>query len=140
PGPYRDQVPLAFRVEATPPEALKGARLVRRDDGRNWLCEVRVAPPRDKALVRWEALVLAGGRAAAALPPAPKPEVPKEAEPWARPSGCVQSDDSAIKAKAEELAHGTDDVGEYARRVIRFTTLNPYRRQFAFTLDAKDAL
>jgi hypothetical protein len=65
--------------------------------------------------------------------------VPKEAEPWLRPAGCVQSDDPDIRAKAEELARGTADVGEYARRVTRFTTLNPYRG-FAATLSARDAL
>lgn len=140
PGAYRDQVPLAFRIEVKPPEALKGSRWVRRDDGLNWLCEVDVAPPGDKAMVRWEALVLVGGRPTKALPAAKEPEVPKEAELWLRPAGCVQSDDPDIRAKAAELAQGAPDVGEYARRVIRFTTLNPYQAKYCKTLDARDAL
>jgi transglutaminase-like putative cysteine protease len=140
PGPYRDQLPLAFRVAADPPAALTAARLVRRDDGVNWLCEVAVAPPGDKALVRWEALVLVGGKAAAALPPAPKPEAPVGAAPWVRATGCVQSDDPDIRAKAEELTRGAADVAEYARRVIRFTTMNPLRWELCRTLSASDAL
>jgi hypothetical protein len=139
PGPYRDQVPVAFRVEVDPPEALKAAKWVPRDDGLNWLCEVRVAP-QDTVLVRWEALVLVGDRPAVALPPAVEPEVPAEAAKWARPGGCVQSNDPAVRAKAEELARGAADIGEYARRVIRFTTLNPYRADIPGNLDARSAL
>jgi hypothetical protein len=140
PGTYRDQVPLAFRIEVQPPDALKGSRLIRRADGMNWLCEVEVAPPKDKAMVRWEALVFVGGRPTEALPRARKPEVPEETQKWTRSAGCVQSDDPGIQAKAAALAEGTDDVGEYASRVIRFTTMNPYRAELCRTLDARGAL
>jgi Transglutaminase-like superfamily len=84
--------------------------------------------------------VLVGDRPAVKLPPAAKAEAPKEAEPWVRAGGCVQCTDPGIRAKAAELANGTDDVGAYARRVIKFTTNNPIRPQFMKTLDAKDSL
>lgn len=140
PGVDRDQVPLALRLEVQPAEALTASRWVRRADGRNWLLEVDVAPPGDRVLVRWEALVFVGGRPPAALPPAAAPAAPEEAAAWLRSTGCVQSDDPGVRAKAEELARGTTDVGEYARRVARFTTLNPYRGELLRALDARDAL
>src|SRR5207249_3215793 len=68
------------------------------------------------------------------------PEAPREAEAWLRSAGCVQADDADVKAKAEELAQGTDDIGEYARRVIHFTTRNPLRMRLLKSLDARDAL
>jgi hypothetical protein len=52
----------------------------------------------------------------------------------------VQSADPDIKAKAEELAKGTDDIETYAKRVIEFTTRNPMRPELFGALDAKNAL
>src|SRR5581483_6570692 len=140
PGTYRDQVPLDFVVTSTPANVIKGYRLVQREDGLNWLCEVRVAPPKEGALIRWEALVLVGDRAAEALPKATEPSVPEEAKPWLKSTGCVQSDDPAIRAKAEELARGAPDLEAYARRVIQFTGNNPVKANSYWTLDARSGL
>jgi transglutaminase-like putative cysteine protease len=141
PGTYRDQVPLTFDLQVEPPGALKGYRWERRPDGRNWLCQVRVLPSQEGALVRWEALVLVGGRLDDPLPRAAEPQAPEEAASWRRSTACVQSDDPAIRAKAEELAAGADDVEAYARRVIGFTRRHRGKDDVAFdALDARKAL
>jgi len=141
PGTYRDQVPLTFDVHVEPPGALKSYRWVRRADQRNWLCEVTVAPTKEGALVRWEALVLVGRGKNDPLPRADRPEAPEEAAPWTRSTACVQSDDPAIRDKANELAKGTEGVEPYARRVIEFTSHNQGKAGVAFdALDARKAL
>jgi hypothetical protein len=141
PGTYRDQVPLTFDLKVEPPGALKGYRWVRRPDGRNWLCEVTVAPTQKGAVVRWEALVLVGRGQDAPLPRADRPEAPEEAAPWTRSTACVQSDDPAIRDKAKELAEGTEGVEPYARRVIEFTAHHQGRDGVAFdALDARKGL
>jgi hypothetical protein len=140
PGTYRDQVPLSFSVTCQPPVALKGYRWRRRDDGLNWLCEVTVAPPKNGAVVRWESVVLVDDHKPVNLPAAPKPEVPEEAKRWTLSTGCVQSKDTDICAKAQELAKGVTDVGEYARRVNHFVATNPLRMNQFWKLDARSAL
>jgi hypothetical protein len=133
-------VPLAFSLKVTPPTALQGCTWRKREDGLNWLCDVKLAPPKGGANVRWEALVLVGDRPAAPLPPAPKPEVPKDAERWLRSTACVQSSDPAVRAKAEDLAQDVHDVGELARRVVRFTAQNPLNSSKFTDLGARSAL
>ncbi len=141
PGTYRDQVPLSFELRVEPPGALKKYRWVRRPDGRNWLCEVTIAPTEQGALVRWEALVLVGRGKDERLPRASRPEAPDEAAPWKRSTACVQSDDPAIRDKAQELAKGTEGVEAYARRVIEFTAHHQGKQGVAFdALDARKAL
>jgi transglutaminase-like putative cysteine protease len=141
PGTYRDQVPLSFDVQVEPVAALKSYRFVRRRDGRNWLCEVTVAPTQAGALVRWEALVLVGRGQHDSLPRAAQPAAPEEAAPWTRSTACVQSDDPAIRDRAKELAQGTEGVEPYARRVIEFTAGHQGKDDVAFdALDARKAL
>jgi peptidyl-prolyl cis-trans isomerase A (cyclophilin A) len=140
PGTYREQAPIDFVVRANPPNALKSYRLRRRGDGLNWLCEVHVAPPKDGAVVRWEALVLVGDRTAEPLPKAVEPEVPEAGRPWLKNTHCVQSDDPAIKAKADDLAKDTSDVESYARKVIAFTGNVPVDMKKFVSLDARNAL
>jgi len=141
PGTYRDQVPLTFDVKVEPPGALKSYRWVRRPDGRNWLCEVTVAPTEQGALVRWEALVLVGRGKDVPLPEAARAEAPGEAAPWTRSTACVQSDDAAIRDEAQELAKGTDGVEAYARRVIEFTAHHKGKEGVPFdALDARKGL
>jgi len=141
PGTYRDQVPLTFDVKVEPPGALKSYRWVRRPDGRNWLCEVTVAPTQEGALIWWEALVLVGRGKDAPLPRADRPEAPAEAAPWTRSTACVQSDDPAIRDKAKELAKGTEGVEPYARRVIEFTAHHQGKEGVPFdALDARKGL
>ena len=141
PGTYRDQVPLTFDVHVEPSGALKSYRWVRRSDQRNWLCEVTVAPAQKGALVRWEALVLVGPGKNDPLPRADKPEAPQDAAPWTRSTACVQSDDPAIREKANDLAKGTEGVEAYARRVIDFTSHHQGKADVAFdSLDARKGL
>jgi hypothetical protein len=124
PGTYREQVPLSFTVRTQPPTALLGWRWRLRPDGINWLCEVTVAPPKNGAIVKWESYVLVGERQNGPLALGLKPEAPPEAVAWTRSTACVQSDDPAIKAKAQELAKGTHGVAAYVKRVIAFTAAN----------------
>jgi len=141
PGTYRDQVPLTFDLKVEPPRALQSYRWVRRPDGRNWLCEVTVAPTEQGALVRWEALVLVGRGKDVPLPEAARAEAPGEAAPWTRSTACVQSDDAAIRDEAQELAKGTDGVEAYARRVIEFTAHHKGKEGVPFdALDARKGL
>ncbi len=111
PGTYRDQLPINFALNVSPPEALRGYVWRLRKDGINWICEVKVAPPKEGAIVQWEALVLVTHQTPSDLPIAERPEVPKEHKSWTRRAGCVQADDPRIKAKAEELTQGTTDIG-----------------------------
>jgi hypothetical protein len=141
PGTYRDQVPLTFDVHVEPPGAIKSYRWVRRADGRNWLCEVTVAPKQQGALIEWEALVLVGPGKNGSLPKADRPQAPEEAAPWTRSTACVQSADAAIRARATDLADGTQGIEAFARRVIKFTSRNQGKPGVAFdTLDARKGL
>jgi transglutaminase-like putative cysteine protease len=141
PGTYRDQVPLTFDLHVEPPAALKGYRWVRRSDLRNWLCEVTVAPTQEGALVQWEGLVLVDRGKSDPLPRADQPETPEEAKPWTRSTACVQSDDPAIRDKANELAKGTEGLEAYSRRVIEFTSHHKGKPGVAFdALDARKGL
>jgi hypothetical protein len=72
----------------------------------------------------------------------PKAKViaPPDVARWTRSTVCVQSDDPAIRAKAELLASGTDDVESYARKVMAFTSTNRGTGAKFDALDAKQAL
>jgi hypothetical protein len=141
PALTRDQVPLTFTVVAEPAAALRSFRWRLREDGRNRLCDVTLQASPAGVSVRWEALVLVGGRADAPLPAAAAAEAPEEAAAWLRATACVQSGDPAIVGKAKELAEGADGVEGYVRRVIAFTSQNRGRPGVAFdALDARKAL
>jgi hypothetical protein len=139
PGTYPEQVPLTFDLHVNPPDALKGFKWRLRDDGNNWLLDVYVAPPETGAGIRWESLVLVGGKArTAALPMATEPDVPEWAAKWTAPTACVQSEDSRIRLKAEELARiAGDQIAAYVAAVIAFTATN---RGDGSRLKSQDAL
>ena len=59
---------------------------------------------------------------------------------WLRSNGCIQSDDSGIRAKAKELSEGASDLESYARKVIAFTSANRGTGAKFDSLDAKKAL
>jgi len=149
------QVPLTFEVVADPPEALKGWRWRKREDGVNWLCEADVAPGPGGATVRWTSLVLVeltdvnqrvDWAPLPSLSSVPMPEkghaldVPDEAKPWLRSTACVQSADEDVARKAEDLVSGVTDVKSYVRNVIAFTKANEGRGKPFVSLDAKTAL
>ncbi len=140
PGIYREQVPLDFRLTATPAGALQGYRFARRPDGRNWVCVARVTPPKKGAMLNWQSDVLVFERTVALLPKMARPEVPAEAAPWTRATACVQSGDPAIQAKAHDLAQGDPDVETYVRRVIAFTSTNRGTGAKFDSLDAAKAI
>jgi transglutaminase-like putative cysteine protease len=140
PGTYREQVPLSFTVQTQPPSALRSFRWVLRPDGINWLCEVTVAPPAKGAIVKWESYVLVGARKDGPMSIGLKPEVPPEAAAWTHSTACVQSDDPAIRAKAEELAKGAHGIASYVKRVIAFTSTNQGKGAPFDRLDARRAL
>ncbi len=69
------------------------------------------------------------------------PKHPRKRQPWTRSTACVQSDDPAIREKANELAKGTEGVEAYARRVIEFTAHHQGKEGVPFdTLDARKGL
>jgi Transglutaminase-like superfamily len=141
PGEYRDQIPLTFRVNATPSSALLSYRLQEREDGRNWLCEVRVRPPLDGVTLKWDSMVLVCDRPVPVLPKVNNPEVPHEASPWIQSTACVQSNDPAIRSMAASLGSNGNDLEDYARRVLSFTSQNKGKVGEEFNaLDAKRAL
>ena len=77
PGEYREQIPLTFNVATSPQSALVNYSIHKRDDGRNWLCEVTVRPPSSGATVGRDSLVLVKPRKEPALAkamPASSPE------------------------------------------------------------------
>lgn len=139
PGTYRDQVPLSFEVKAEPAKAMTGYKLRPREDGLNWVCEVMVDTD-GPVTVWWEAAVLVTDRKPAALPEATAPEVLPAAERWVRPTGCVQSDDPGVTGRADELARGTPDIGEYARKVTEWVAKNRGTGRPFTTLDAAAAV
>jgi hypothetical protein len=140
PSTQAGQIPLAFDVVCDPPDALRGFRWVRRDEGLNWSCELKIDAPVRGAAVRWEALVLVPGPKRCALPKAKEAEAPHETRQWLRSTACVQSDDAGIAAKAAELAEGTRDIEAYVRRVVEFTQANGGSFETAKTVDARAAL
>jgi transglutaminase-like putative cysteine protease len=139
PGTYRDQVPLSFEVKAEPAKAMKGYKLRQREDGLNWVCDVFVDAD-GPVTVWWEATVLVSDRKPATLPKAATPEVTPAVERWVKPTGCVQSDDSGVKKRADELAKDTTDVGEYAKKVTDWVAKNRGTGQPFGSLDAAAAL
>lgn len=140
PGTYRDQVPLTFDLHVEPPSALIDYRIIKRDDGLNWLCQVNIKSPGKGVIIKWESLVLVSGRKEPTLPKV-QPSAPKEVAQWTHSTACVQSADPTILAKSEELAKGTDDVESYVRKVIAFTSKNKGKAGEKFdALDAKRAL
>lgn len=140
PGPYRDQIPLSFKIHSQPANALKSYRWKRRSDGCNWVCEATVAPPPKGAIVQWEGLILVREHEIGSLPKAVQPEVPAEAAAWTRSTACVQSSDPAIRAKAAALAKGAEDVETYVRHVIAFTSANQGTGAAFNALDARRGL
>lgn len=141
PGLYREQAPLSFELSSTPLGAIKGFRWRKRSDGLNWLCDVYVSPGKKGAIIKWEGLILVRDRPIQKLPPAAKPEVNKELEPWLKSTSCVQWADPAIRAQANLLAKGAPDIETYARRVIQFTSTNQGKPGLTFdALDARRAL
>lgn len=143
PNRYAQQVPLSFEVVVEPRTALRSWRWRPREDGRNLLCEIEVkAPPDGDVQVGWQALVLVGARTDGTLPKADKPANPDAARPWTRSTACVQSDDPAIVAVAEELGARGQGVGDFVEAVLRFTSTHCGTDADATfdSLDAKKAL
>jgi len=134
------QVPLTFDVKTDPPSALRGFRWIHRDDERNWLCEVSVAPEGEGTLVSWESLVLVRDREDAPLPAATAPDVPEGAAPWLRATACVQSDDEGIAAKAAELQRGTESISGFVENVLEFTSTHTGDGEPFHVLDARTSL
>lgn len=139
PGPYRDQVALTFEVKTKPKAALLDYEIRKRDDGINWIAEVRLAPPKKGTIVSWNSLVLVRGIEKPVLPKTIASATP-ETVPWLVSTKCVQSDDAEIRAKAEDLGRNINDLEAYVRNIIRFTSTNRGAGKKFDSLDAKTAL
>ncbi len=139
PGPYRYQVPLTFFVECSPKSALLDYQIQRRRDGTNWIAVVRLKPPKEGAIISWNAVVLISGNAEVRLPKVGR-HAPPDVVQWLRSTKCVQSDAREIAEKARKLVDGTWDVETYARKVIAFTSKNRGKGKKFDSLDALTAL
>lgn len=139
PGPYRGQVPMSFNLQAKPKEALLGYEIKRREDGINWIAEVKVQPPPKGAILSWESLVLIRGEEKRVLPQHAI-ETPPDTLPWLRSTKCVQSDDKEIKTKAQQLSKNVTSVESYVRKVLQFTSTNRGTGKPFDSLDAKTAM
>ncbi|MDX2105149.1 MAG: transglutaminase-like domain-containing protein [Candidatus Melainabacteria bacterium] len=136
PGIYRYQIPISFKIVSSPSNALVSYRLYSRSDGINWLCEAKVRPPDEGAIIKWESLVLVNENF--------KSEEPhhegrkSDVKSWISNSACVQSDNPAIKSKSDQLFRNARNEEEFAKRVIEFTSLN--RGKTGEKFDRLDAL
>jgi hypothetical protein len=139
PGPYRDQVPLTFDVDARPKSALLDYCIHKRDDELNWIAAVRVKPPPKGVIITWKSVVLIRGSTEASLPKT-KQHAPPELSQWLKATKCVQSDSPEIVAKASQLAPGADDVETLVRLIVGFTSRNQGTGEKYNSLDAKTAL
>lgn len=139
PSLYKEQIPLTFNLHTEPADALVNYKIHKRQDGLNYVCEATIQPPRKGAKVIWQSLVFVGG-SDRHKPPKATAMVPANTAPWLRSTPCVQSDDAAIRAKAEELAKNAPDLESYARKVIKFTSQNKGHGLPFKALDAKNAL
>lgn len=140
PGPYRDQVPLTFTVETKPKAALLGYEIKKREDGINWVAEVKLKPPAKGVVISWDSLVLIRGQVETLLPHS-TPEAPPHAAPWLQSTKCVQCSDEEITRKAEELGHKSSDLESFVQNVIQFTSKNRGKKGYEFdSLDAKTAI
>lgn len=140
PSMYKTQIPLTYQVTTEPPDALISYKIRKREDGLNYVCEATVRPQVKGAKVIWQSLVFVGGQAPIKLPKATAAVVPSGQEQWVRNTICVQCNDAAIKAKADELAKDTQDLETYARKVIKFTADNKGTGLPFKALDARSAL
>lgn len=140
PAPYRNQVPLSFTMQTKPQSALMGYEIKQRDDGINWIAEVRIMPPAKGVTISWQSLVLIRGKIDATLPDS-SPEVPPHTAPWLLSSQLVQCEDDEITVKAAELASASGGLESYVRNVVHFTsTIRPKKRNKSNSPDAKTAL
>lgn len=139
PGVYKQQIPLTFEVKAKPRTAILDYKIRRREDGINWVAEVRVKPPKKGAIINWESLVLTGGSKENFLKK--NRERPSDnSSKWLKSTKCVQSNDPAIKEKAEELANCSSEVKSYVTKVVDFVSKNKGSGKKFDSLDAKTAL
>lgn len=124
PGPYREQVPLSFHLHADPPDALGKVACRIRKDGRNWICKAEVTPPAEGVKLEWSALMLIGHRETPELPKVTWGQMtyPDEVAQWTRPTACIQSDDKGIKNCAQGYRQCSDNLEEYVKKVIKFTS------------------
>lgn len=139
PGPYRGQVPLSFNLSAKPKDALLGYEIKQRDDGINWIAEVKVHPPPKGVILSWESLVLIRGEEERVLPNYAI-ETPPVTVAWLRSTKCVQSADIELAAKAQELSKNATSVEAYVRSVLNFTSTNRGTGKTFDSLDAKTAM
>ena len=127
PNAYAQQIPLSFAVNTRPKEAFKSFRWRKGTNGNNLLCEVTVEVPQDlpDVDVSWESYVFVDSRSDAELPQAEVGPFPDDVQKWTRSTKCVQSDDSLIQAKANELFESAEsDIQRYVESVIAFTHEN----------------
>lgn len=140
PGPYRGQVPISFTLETKPRAALLGYEIKKREDGLNWIAEVRVKPPEKGVIISWKSKVLIRGESEDNESAVTSTEQAHVAQ-WLRSTKCVQSDDPQISEKAHELSKKSKNIEEYVRNVIEFTSKNRGKKGKRFdSLDAKTAI
>jgi hypothetical protein len=102
------QVPLAFFVDSTPPDAVTDFRLRTRDEG-NVVLVVRLAGKRQEVRVAWSAVVLLAPREVTAN--ATKPE------PYRAATACVQAKADEVAKLAEQWWPKSGKADEFAANI-----------------------
>jgi transglutaminase-like putative cysteine protease len=117
---YRDQAPLGFHLTVEPPDAVKSTEIYR-DVGDNYVLKLVIEDLRKwkKVDVTYTSTVLVGPSDFGDVPTtALLPDAwPDEARPWLAATWCADAEHERIRAIAEEILKGTDDIREIIRRV-----------------------
>ena len=125
PQMYEEQVPFYIEFITRPEGAIQKCTLKKRLEAPpNWLAEVEFKPLKGKKIeFGWKGYVLLGIHDYDALPKAvkivPEQDLPPEVRPWLKATKSVQSDDPAIKKKAQELRALDADCIQTIRNALK---------------------
>lgn len=116
---YRDQAPLSYALQVTPPSSAAAVEIVR-DGPHNSILKVKLAAGRRGSVkITFRSVVLIGPSDFTTIPKtAPMPqEWPEEAAPWLAATWCADADNERIRALTADIRAETNDVLEATRRV-----------------------
>jgi hypothetical protein len=116
---YRDQAPLSYELQVTPPSSAAAVEIVR-DGTHNSILKVKLAAGRRGSVkIAFRSIVLIGPSDFTTVPkeaPMAK-EWPKEVAPWLAATWCADADHERIQALTADIRAETSDVLEAIRRV-----------------------
>jgi hypothetical protein len=116
---YRDQTPLSYQLNATPPASVTGVEIVR-EGADNVVAKIKLAGGRRGSVkITFKSVLLIGPSDFTSVPrAAPMPESwPQEAEPWLESTWCADASHQRIRDMAAGIRAETSDVLEIIGRV-----------------------